>query len=52
MLNYFDVASYYYKKNQFDKGQISKQEWSDYCMEMLNKLMELNKDVLDRLKNV
>lgn len=34
------------------KGYITDEEWSEYCIKTLKKLIEMNKDVLDRLKNV
>lgn len=39
------------KYEAFQKGKIKKREWNDYCMETLEELLEINKDVLDRLKN-
>jgi hypothetical protein len=32
------------------EGNITEKEWSDFCMQMLSKIMDDNKDVLERLK--
>jgi hypothetical protein len=32
-------------------GQITQQEWFEYCQSILNKSLDKNKDVLTRLKN-
>lgn len=35
----------------YKKGVITAEEWNEYCFEMLEHLMKLNKKVLDNLKN-
>ena len=36
---------------QYTSGKMSKDEWIKYTTALLNKIMEVNKDVLVRLKN-
>lgn len=36
---------------QYSLGKMSKDEWIKYSTALLNKIMEVNKDVLVRLKN-
>lgn len=37
---------------KFELDEITIDEWKAYCLEYLNKLMELNQEVLKRLKNI
>ena len=37
---------------KLQNGFITKEEFSNFCMEVLNQLMVENKDVLERLKNI
>lgn len=36
----------------YERDAIDDQEWQEFCTEMLEALMEDNKDVLKRLKNI
>ena len=40
------------KYAEHQNGKISDEEWSAYCMDFLEKIMQENKNVLDKLKNV
>ena len=42
---------YKQKYKDFKKGKISRKEWENYCMEILEQLMKENQEVLQRLKN-
>lgn len=45
------LASEYDKKyNQMKRGEISDQEWYDYCTNLLGDILDDNKDVMIRLK--
>jgi hypothetical protein len=37
--------------NAFRAGEITEQEWREFCFEVLKEALEVNKDVLIRLKN-
>jgi hypothetical protein len=37
--------------NQMKNGEISDQEWYDYCANLLGDILDDNKDVMVRLKN-
>ena len=37
---------------KLQNGLITKEEFSNFCMEVLSQLMVENKDVLERLKNI
>jgi hypothetical protein len=37
--------------NKVQAGQITEQQWKDFCFEVLGEILEDNKDVLVRLKN-
>ena len=37
--------------NQMKSGEISDQEWYDYCANLLGDILDDNKDVMVRLKN-
>ena len=41
---------YYEMFAKVKDGQITEQDWFDYCSEMLNKIMEDNKDIFIRMK--
>lgn len=43
-------AEYEQKFQSFQSGEISKEEWQDFCMQALSVLIEANKDVFVRLK--
>ena len=46
------LSSEYNKKhNQMKSGEISEQEWYDYCANLLGDILDDNKDVMVRLKN-
>ena len=42
--------TYQQMQQQFQTGQITEQQWKDFCMTVLEKLMQQNKDVFERLK--
>lgn len=46
------IMAYEINHDLYLKGYITDEEWSKYCIKTLKRLMEMNKDVLDRLKNV
>ena len=37
---------------KLQNGFITEEEFSNFCMEVLSQLMDKNKDVLERLKNI
>lgn len=41
---------YQRKWQQFQTGQITEQQWRKYCNTVLQRVMEKNKDVFERLK--
>lgn len=48
-----DPCLYYNKVyNWFQEGKVSEEIWNKFCMACLENLMEKNKEVLDRLKNM
>lgn len=49
--NTTDVNSYTKKWEMAKSGEISQQEWFEYCQSILGKSLNKNKDVLVRLKN-
>jgi hypothetical protein len=50
-MNVINEELYYKKYNQFLSGELTEQEWNEYCHAVLEELLEENKDVLIRLKN-
>lgn len=44
-------TEYVNKLNAFRAGEITEQEWREFCFEVLTEALEVNKDVLIRLKN-
>ena len=44
------TEQYQQMQQQFQTGQITEQQWKDFCMTVLEKLMVQNKDVFERLK--
>lgn len=46
-----DVDNYTKNWEMAKSGQISQQEWFEYCQSILGKNLKENKDVLIRLKN-
>ena len=44
------VADYEATLERYCKGQMKDYQWKDYCDRVLEDLIELNKDVLVRLK--
>jgi|LakMenEpi03Aug12_release.lakeMendotaPanAssembly.Ray.scaffolds.fasta_scaffold6569934_1 hypothetical protein len=49
--NTVDVNNYTKTWELAKSGQITQQEWFEYCQSILNKSLDKNKDVLTRLKN-
>jgi hypothetical protein len=49
--NTVDVSNYTKTWELTKSGQITQQEWFEYCQSILNKSLDKNKDVLTRLKN-
>lgn len=45
------IMDYEAKFKAYQMGIYTEKEWHEYCVEVLVKLMEINKDVLERLKN-
>jgi hypothetical protein len=45
------IQQYYENLQKFYANQMSTQQWYEYCDEILEQLMEENKDVFLRLKN-
>lgn len=45
-----NCEEYSKKLGQFIEGSISKEEWIDYCKEILEEIMDANKDVYIRMK--
>jgi hypothetical protein len=46
-----DMQEYSNKLGQFTREEISAEEWMAYCLELLSEIMEVNNDVLVRLRN-
>jgi hypothetical protein len=44
-------TEYVNKLNAFRAGEITEQEWREFCFEVLSEALEVSKDVLIRLKN-
>ena len=44
-------TEYVNKLNAFRAGKITEKEWREFCFEVLTEALEVNKDVLVRLKN-
>lgn len=47
----FTECEYNKMYNLYKNGLLPDKEWNEYCFEMLEHLMNLNKKVLDNLKN-
>ena len=47
-----EKTKYQIMRQLFQEGRIPEAVWIDYCLNTLEKMMEENKEVLDRLKNV
>ena len=43
-------SQYDEKLKQFENGYMSAEEWSDYCQNLLSRILNDNKDVMLRLK--
>jgi hypothetical protein len=46
-----DNKEYYEMYDKVQRGEITQEDWVDYCMKLLFEIMEDNKDVFIRLKN-
>jgi hypothetical protein len=46
-----DSKEYYEMYDKVQRGEITQEDWVDYCMKLLFEIMEDNKDVFIRLKN-
>ena len=46
----FNYVKYEQKYKDFYDGKITKEEWVDFCMDILEDLMKVNETVLLRLK--
>ena len=46
----FNHLKYEQMYADFRNGKITKEEWMDFCMEILEDLMEVNETILLRLK--
>ncbi len=46
-----DMQEYSNKLGQLTRGEISVEEWTAYCLELLSEIMEVNNDTLVRLRN-
>jgi hypothetical protein len=44
-------TEYVNKLNAFRAGKITEADWQKFCFEVLSEALEVNKDVLIRLKN-
>ena len=49
-MNKEQVETYYNTFDQYQRGEISLQQWLGFCNVILEEIMEENKDVLIRLK--
>lgn len=47
-----EKTKYQIMRQLFQDGGIPESAWINYCLNTLEKIMEENKEVLDRLKNV
>lgn len=45
-----NTEEYSKKLAQFMDGSLTKEEWIDYCKEILEEIMDANKDVYIRMK--
>jgi len=45
------AQEYFEMKNKYERGEIDSDTWAIYCETVLCKLMILNKEVLENLKN-
>jgi len=45
------MNTYTQQYKRFKRGEITTQEWQRYCLKMLYKVMEENREVFVRLKN-
>lgn len=45
------IRDYKVKLKAYQMGMYTEEEWHKYCEEVLAKLMEINEEVLKRLKN-
>jgi hypothetical protein len=45
------VERYYDYYDRLKKGELTIQQWKDFCLLLLQEIMEENKDVFIRLKN-
>lgn len=45
------ITNYNEVRQQFMNGEITVEQWQEFCFEVLCEIMEENKDVLIRLKN-
>ena len=45
------ITNYNETRQQFMNGEITLEQWQEFCFEVLGEIMEENKDVLIRLKN-
>mgnify|MGYP001174631348 CR=1 FL=1 len=45
------ITNYNETRQRFENGEITLEQWQEFCFEVLCEIMEDNKDVLIRLKN-
>jgi hypothetical protein len=44
-------TEYYEMFAKVQAGQITEQQWAEYCLQLLSQILEDNKDIFTRLKN-
>ncbi len=44
------VRNFWNTFKKYEKGEVSRQQWGDVCIEILTEIMEKNRDILARLK--
>jgi len=45
------VRNFWNAFRKYQKGEMSRPQWGDICIEILTEIMEKNRDILARLKN-
>jgi hypothetical protein len=50
-MNSTTINRYYNMLDKFERKEITQQQWFTFCAQILEQIMEENKDVLVRLKN-
>lgn len=47
----FTISNYFKMKEKYEKGEISSEEWTLYCMTYLYDLMIMHQNILKKIEN-